>query len=168
MIYELVSCDHPLLSQKLEPFDFKSPPTDPIQLAKDLFETMVHNKGLGLAANQCGLPYRVFAIAANPGIVVYNPRIVDQTTEEIQLEEGCLSYPNFFVKIKRPRNIKVRYTEPNGNVVTQTFIGMTARVFQHELDHLNGINYKQRAHKLHLERAQRQQMILNRRSKKGT
>lgn len=162
MILELVPHDSEILSTKTEAFNFANPPTDPIQLAKDLYETMLSNKGLGLAAPQVGLPYRVFAMAANPGIVCFNPRIVDRTTEEIVLEEGCLSFPNMFIKVKRPKSIKVRYTEPNGNVVTKTLTGMTARCFMHELDHLDGIVYTRRANKVHLERAKRQKKELDR------
>ena len=58
--------------------------------------------------------------------------------QKILLEEGCLTFPGFFVKVKRPSVIKVRYTEPNGNIVTKKFVGMTARIFQHEIEHLNG------------------------------
>lgn len=166
MLYQLVTPDHPLLSQQLEPFDFSNPPIDPIQFAKDLYETMLHNKGLGLAANQVGMPYRVFAIAAAQGIVAYNPKIVDQTTAEVFLEEGCLTFPSLFMKVKRPGAIKVRYTEPNGNVVTNKFTGMTARVFLHELDHLNGIKFTQRANKIHLDRALRLQKQIQRQQKR--
>lgn len=167
MILDIVSPGHPALRETLPNFNFANPPTDPIQLAKDLFETMLHNKGMGIAANQCGLPHRVFAIAASPGIVCFNPKIVDQTTEEVLLDEGCLTYPMLAMKVKRPASIKVRYTEPNGNVVTQKFTGMTARVFLHELDHLNGINFTQRANKLHVERAQRVQKALLRQKRNG-
>ena len=138
MILPLVDKKDPGLRQKLPKFDFLNPPTDPIQLAKDLTETMIANNGIGLAANQVGLPYNCFVIKANPIIACFNPIIVDQTSEKILLEEGCLTFPGFFVRVKRPSVIKVRYTEPNGNIVTKKFIGMTARIFQHEIEHLNG------------------------------
>lgn len=165
MIYDLVPSSAEILSTKLEPFDFANPPIDSIQLAKDLFETMLHNKAMGLSANQVGLPYRVLAIAANPGIVAFNPRIVDQTTEEIYLDEACATYPGMALKVKRPKMVKIRYFEPNGNTVTQKFIGLTARIILHEIDHLNGINFTQRANKAHLDRALRQQKALVRQRK---
>lgn len=167
MKLNLVKSDDPILRQKTEVFDFQNPPTDPIQLAKDLYETMVENKGLGLAAPQVGLPYRVFALYAVPGIVCFNPRIVDETSEKIDLEEGCLTFPNLFFKVKRPRRIKVRYLEPNGTVINKVLDGMTARVFQHELDHLNGIVYTSKAHKIHLERALRKKKELDRMVKRA-
>lgn len=162
MILSLVPSDSPILYQKMDNFDFTDPPVDPIQLAKDLYETMVHNKGLGLAAPQVGMAHRVFALAAVPGIVCFNPRVIDQSSEELVLEEGCLSFPNLVLKIKRPRRIKVRYFEPNTNVVTRVLDGMTARCFLHELDHLNGIVYTKKANRLHLERALRRKKQLDR------
>lgn len=165
-MFTIVEDDHPALRQELPIFDFANPPVDPITFAKELFETMLHNNGIGIAANQCGFPYRVFAIAANPGIVCFNPRIIDQTTEEVSLAEGCLTYPMLFLDIKRPKSIKVRYTEPNGNTVTQKFTGMTARIFLHELDHLNGANFTQRASAIRLEQGRRKQKKLLRQQRK--
>lgn len=162
MILSLVPSDSPILYQKTELFNFSDPPVDPIQLAKDLYETMLVNKGLGLAAPQVGMAHRVFALAANPGIVCFNPRVVDYSQEEIMLEEGCLSFSNLILKVKRPRRIKVRYFEPNTNVVTRVLDGMTARCFLHELDHLNGIVYTKKANRLHLERALRRKKQLDR------
>ena len=155
MILQLIDCNDPLLKQEMEPFDFSNPPVNPLDLVTDLAETMLVSNGIGLSANQCGLPYRVFVMLGQELIPCFNPRIVDMSQETVILEEGCLSYPDFFVKVKRPRRIKVRYAEPNGNIVTQVFDGMTARVFQHELDHLNGINYQQRANRYHLEQARK-------------
>jgi peptide deformylase len=84
-------------------------------------------------------------MGTNPIAVCFNPRIVDQGNEEIVLDEGCLSYPGLAVKVKRVKNIKVRYTLPTGETDTQKFTGMTARVFLHELDHMNGVNFINRA-----------------------
>ncbi len=153
MIYELIDCNDPLLKQEMVPFDFSNPPVDPLDLVADLAETMLANNGIGLSANQCGLPYRVFVMLGEELIPCFNPRIIDVSKETVVLEEGCLSYPGLFVKVKRPRRIKVRFADPNGNVVTKTFDGITARVFQHELDHLDGVNYQQRANRYHLEQA---------------
>ena len=155
MIHTLIPANSPILKQVMEPFDFSNPPVNPLDLVTDLAETMLANNGIGLSANQVGLPYRVFVMLGQELIPCFNPRIVDMSQETVILEEGCLSYPDFFVKVKRPRRIKVRYAEPNGNIVTQVFDGMTARVFQHELDHLNGINYQQRANRYHLEQARK-------------
>lgn len=155
MIYELVDCNDPILKTPISNFDFDNPPCDPIQLAHDLTETMIANNGLGLSANQVGLQYRVFAVNSSSVLVCFNPRLVDVSKETIYLEEGCLSFPDLFVKVKRPRRIRIRYTEPNGNTVTRVFEGLTARVMQHELDHLNGIRYTDRSNRIHLEQARK-------------
>lgn len=165
MIYELVDCNDPILREPVPLFDFSNPPVDPLDLASDLAETMLASGGIGIAANQCGLPYRVFIMSGQELIPCFNPRIVDYSNETIYLEEGCLSFPGLFVKIKRPRRIKVRYTEPNGNTVTRVFDGMTARVFQHELDHLDGIAHINRASRIHLEQARKRLKLQNRRNK---
>ena len=166
MIFKHVKPDSPILNQVTEQFNFSNPPTDPIQLAKDLYETLMSTKYLGLSAPQVGLPYRVFALRAQPGIVCFNPRIVDTSSEELLLDEMCMSFAHLTVPIRRPKKIKVRYVEPNGNVKTETFDGLTARYFLHELDHLNGILYTQKANKMHVERAMRKKIQTERRLKR--
>ena len=166
MIYPLVDCNDPILKTELQPFDFSDPPVNPLDLVSDLAETMLTEGGIGISANQVGLPYRVFVMQAEELIPCFNPRIVDMSNETIVLEEGCLSYPGMFVKVKRPRRIKVRYADPNGKVVTRVFDGMSSRVFQHELDHLNGVNYQQRANRIHLDQARKKKKQKNKLSGK--
>lgn len=154
MIYDLVDCKDKVLKESAIDFDFKNPPEDSVDFACNLAETMLEHHGIGLAANQCGFPYRVFVLQGDGDILpFFNPRIVDVSEETILLEEGCLSFPGLFVKVKRPRKIKIRFTEPDGQTQTRTYDGMTARAIQHEMDHLNGINYQQRSSRIHLEQA---------------
>jgi peptide deformylase len=167
MILDLVDEDHLLLRQKMEPFDLDNPPCDPVQLANSLIETMHHHRGLGLSANQCGLPYRVFALWSQDPIVCFNPRIVDVSNEIVQLEEGCLTYPYMHLKIKRPKMIKVRFNNCFGDIFTDKYTGMTARVFQHELDHLNGEIFLRRANNIHVQRARNNQKHMMRAAKRG-
>ena len=145
VVHALVKDTDPILSQVMPRFDFDNPVVDPIQLAYDLVESMRHHKGIGLSANQIGLPYRVFAMEAVPALVCFNPKLIDVSSEEIILEEGCLSFPGLGIKIKRPRHIKVRYAEPSGEIMTRKFTGMAARCFLHELDHMDGTKYIDRA-----------------------
>ena len=148
----LVKSNDPILTTQCQKFDFQSPPFDPIEFSQELVKFMYENNGLGLAANQVGVPYSVFAMRGQPqNYVCFNPRIVQPSAEEIILEEGCLSFPGLVVKVKRPRHIRVRFQLPNGETVTETFIGMTARVFQHEMDHLEGKLYFNRANRYHKE-----------------
>jgi peptide deformylase len=110
--------------------------------------------GIGLAANQVGVPYRIFAMRGAPeNFVCFNPRIVQPSAEQISLEEGCLSFPGLVVKVKRPRHVRVRFTTPNGDTRTETFIGMSARIFQHEMDHLEGRLYFNQVSRYHREAA---------------
>lgn len=167
MILDLVKPEHPLLHTELENFDFANPPMDPLELANNLIETMLHHKAIGLSANQCGLPYRVFVMWSNPTKVCFNPRIVDITTDEVKLDEGCVSFPNMFLPIKRPSIIKVRYQDVNGEVVNDKFIGMTSRCFQHELDHLNGKVFTALANPIHVQRAMNKKKLLDRQVKRS-
>lgn len=167
MILQIKPPSDKLLYQNLEDFDFTNPPVDPVQLANDLIETMKENKGLGLSANQCGLPYRVFALWSAEPLVCFNPRIIDQTSEMVLLDEGCLTFPNLFIKIKRPKVIKVRFEDCYGDTHTEKFIGMTARGFLHEMDHLDGIVFTKRASVPHLNRAWNQKKLLDRQLKRG-
>jgi peptide deformylase len=149
----LVPHTDPILRTPLEAFDFSDPQTDPQSLAEDLVRMMREGNGIGLAANQVGLNLRVFALEGDPAYVCFNPRIVMPGSEQIVLEEGCLSYPGLLVKVKRPRDIKVRFIAPDGETYTKTFTGMTARAFQHELDHLDGITMLDRSNRFHRDSA---------------
>jgi peptide deformylase len=110
-------------------------------------------EGLGLAAPQLGLPFNFFVIRSNPVQGFFNATIVDHSEEEVLLEEGCLSYPGLVLKIKRPRNIKVRAFNPEGVANTYTFQDMTARIIQHEIDHINGVVFTDKVSRLQLEMA---------------
>ena len=151
---ELVKKDNPILSTACESFDFANPPFDPIEFAHEIMKFMYENNGLGLAANQIGVPYRIFAMRGAPeNFVCFNPKVVGVSNDEIVLEEGCLTYPGLLVKIKRPSMVRVRFDTPNGGTETRQFIGMSARVFQHEMDHLDGIKFFERANKFHKDKA---------------
>jgi peptide deformylase len=156
MVMKLVSGDDAILREPCQEFDFNDPPFDPIEYAKEMVKFMYDNNGYGIAANQIGAPYRFFAMRGHPeNFVCFNPKIIDTSNETIVLEEGCLTFPNLVIKVKRPRNIRVRFTTPAGDVRTEKFTGMTARVFQHELDHLNGVLYFNRASRYHRDIAMR-------------
>ena len=151
---QLVKSDDKILTTACQPFDFANPPFDAIQFAKDLVKFMYENNGIGLAANQVGVPYRIFAMRGQPeNFVCFNPKLIVPGDEQVTLEEACLSYPGLIVKVKRPQHIRVRFNTPNGDTETRQFTGMTARIFQHELDHLDGIIYYNRANRFHRDKA---------------
>ena len=153
----------PFLDETLEQFGF----ADRKELSKVMYDNMVKYGGLGLSANQLGLPYRMFVMGGHPQIEdgkvrsVFNPLINDVSPESINLKEGCLSFPFLFLSIKRPKWCSVRYTDENGEEVEETLHGMSARIFMHENEHMNGYVFTDLVSKLKLERAEKskQKMI---------
>lgn len=106
----------------------------------EMVETMRENNGVGLAANQVGLTQRFF-VAEAEGVVrkIVNPEIIEFSKEEIELEEGCLSIPSIYKRVTRAEKIKVKYLNENNEEIIEELDGLWARIFQHELDHLDGI-----------------------------
>ena len=137
-----------LHSRELESFDFKNPQVDPVNLSASMVSLMRKEVGYGLSANQIGLPLKMFVIEGEPAYAIFNPRITYYGDEEVLLEEGCLSYPGLSLKIKRPRFIRVRFQDPYGDFVTKQFDGISSRVFQHEFDHSEGVDFISRVSKL--------------------
>lgn len=147
-ILPLVPENSPVLVTPTKPFEFVPQSLftkgkleqDPIFLAMSLFETMFKNKGLGLAAPQCGIPLAVIVLGMDRDNkqVMFNPVIVQQSEETSVSDEGCLSYPHLFVKVKRSQAIRVAFQDATGAKQVQEFVGLTARVIQHEIDHLRG------------------------------
>lgn len=151
---QLVSQNDPILKISCKDWDFSNPAFDLISFSKELVKFMRESNGIGLAANQVGVPYRIFAMRGAPeNFVCINPKIVMPGEQTVLLEEGCLTYPGLLVKIKRPQHIRVRFNTPNGDVLTKQFTGLTARVYQHELDHLDGIVFYDKANRYHREQA---------------
>jgi len=170
-LYTLIDNSHPILKQPTDKFDFENPQIPPDQLASQLGETMIYNHGIGLAAPQVGIPLSVFVVGDPDNresvICMFNPSIVDTFSEDVYYEEGCLSFPGLYIKIKRPGAIRIRFTDMNGETTTTKYTGMTARAIQHEYDHLQGTLYQTRANMIHRERAMRQYKLLMRRRKKA-
>jgi peptide deformylase len=153
----------PFMDDTLEQFGF----ADRKELSKVMYDNMVKYGGLGLSANQVGLPYRMFVMGGHPQVedgkvrTVFNPLINDVSPESINLKEGCLSFPFLFLSIKRPKWCSVRYTDENGEEIEETLHGMSARIFMHENEHMNGYVFTDLVSKLKLERAEKskQKMI---------
>ena len=139
---DLVKPTDSILRNDCERFDFKDPQMNPDELSHILAQTMMKNNGLCLAAPQIGLPYRVFAVLSNPILCMFNPSIVDTTSEEIYLEEMSLTYPGIVVKVKRPTIIRIRFTQPDEKTRTEKYIGMTSRYIQQGMDSIDGITLK--------------------------
>jgi peptide deformylase len=167
---ELVYHPDPILTEETIPFDFSNPQVDPVSLLERMKEVLVKERGMGLAAPQVGLPYRVFIMGVydDPdGIIpVFNPVITTASDEEILMEEGCLSFPHLYMKVKRPAGIRVRYTTEKGITDTIKFDGLSARIFQHEYDHLHGNVFTKRANRIHRARGLKNQKLYFRREKR--
>jgi peptide deformylase len=159
-IFSLVPETHPALRYKLPEFDFKNAPVNPSEFASSLVETCKKYNGIGLSANQCGYNYRVFVMGSGDEYVAFfNPKIISVSEETSKMEEGCLSYMDLFLNIERHSNIEVEYQDFTGAIKTAKFTGITARCFQHELDHMNGIVYTMHVKPLAM------QMAMKKRSK---
>jgi peptide deformylase len=153
-IFDLVDESSKILRQKMPEFDFQNPPVNANQFASTLVETCKKNKGLGLSANQCGFPHRVFVMGANDDYVAFfNPKLVT-SMGEAHMIEGCLSFPLLGLRITRPQEIVVEYQDYLGVKHTTRLNGISARCFLHELDHMDGIVYTDRAKPLALKSGQ--------------
>lgn len=141
---KLVPKGHPALTTSAESVDVSNK-----KLVKDLTDTLngalnLQRSALGIALPQVGLSYRGFAISARAfpfrlkNLICFNPRVTDGIGFEIS-EEGCLSLPNEVYKVRRYKNIGTAFYDEMGRFNNQRFKDLIARVYQHELDHLNGI-----------------------------
>ena len=136
-----------LQEKVIEDWSFENPKIDSKEFAKELIEAMWKNFGIGISANQIGYNYRVFAMRGETkedSIVCFNPEIKDYSPEMNTMEEGCLSLPDVYAKVVRPAHVAISYFDEEGKEEGQLASGMTARVFQHELDHLDGILFTDR------------------------
>ena len=172
MKYNIVNPqDSTILHETCEVFDFDNPQMDPIELFQLLIDKMVEHKGVGLSACQIGIPLRVFVIGhhsvPNEILPVFNPTIVNHSEESITVEEGCLSYPGLYVKVKRPIEIRVRFANEMGDVQTHNMREIDSRIFQHEYDHMDGITFHKRASQLSLHMALKQQKKIQRLRRKA-
>lgn len=149
MIYPIVGYGLPVLKQKARPI--AKDEIDIEQLKEDMFETMYHAQGVGLAAPQIGLDIRVFVVDAtsmqedeedpSPAFkrIFINPEKVEEEGEEWPFEEGCLSIPGIREQITRQAKIKLKYLDEDWQMQEEEFEGIVARIIQHEYDHLEGV-----------------------------
>ena len=145
MIRDLVKSSDKILHQRVKPCGVD---LDRHFLAKTLIENMHHYDGVGLSANQIGIDARAFAmmrdIETNDVVVCFNPRIIKRYDDYVWFEEGCLSFPDEIININRPDKIVVKYEDQDKKEHKIKLSGMASRVFQHEFDHLEGIDFTQR------------------------
>src|SRR3974390_1272269 len=127
----------PLMNQRLPEFDFENPTEDPLKIKDALLLKLQQLDAAGLSANQVGLPYRVFVYGTrlNP-VVCFNPKIMGVSAETVLFKEGCVSLPGVWLMLSRPASVMVAYQTETGEIKALELVGIEARVFQHEMDHM--------------------------------
>lgn len=138
---------HPILRKKAEPINVKDwNPKKLHQLANDMVFTMKKAPGVGLAAPQIGKSIRLIVVEHSPEpLILINPKIIKHSLRKDTLEEGCLSVPNKYGVVKRYKSVKIKAQNLNGEKVEIEAKGFLAEIFQHEVDHLNGVLYVDKA-----------------------
>lgn len=149
----IVTFPNNILTTPCAEWDYNNPPEDPHKLVEDMLTIMNNSRGVGLSAPQIGKPYQVFVMRGDPNFACFNPKIVDYSSEQTTLDEACLSLPSVAGKVKRSNRIRVRFHTASGGTITKIFEGLTARVFQHEYDHLNGTLMIHRMNRYHRDKA---------------
>ena len=143
---KLIKYPNEILAREVKNVDLENPGFDPVELKAEMVKFMIDNNGIGLAANQIGLDAKVFVMgdSVENSTICINPTVL-QYTEETQNDiEGCLSFPNVYVKIKRPTEILAEWYNENLEKQTVKIDGYSAKCYLHELDHLLGITMKDR------------------------
>lgn len=132
---------------------------DKKELSDLMFTTMRKYGGIGLSANQVGLPFNMFVMGDHPQLenglkmTCFNPMIISSSKETVVMKEGCLTFPFLWLSITRPRKIVVKYTDENGELKEGHLDGMMSRIFQHEYDHMLGRVFTEHASKMKLDMA---------------
>jgi len=151
----------PMLEEVIPEFVGVLPNDKMALLVKRLKMTMKLYSALGLAANQCAVKERVFVIGTDQfQMACINPKVLSVSDEIVKDNEGCLSFPAFFLSIPRPKSIQVEYTDENGKRTQTLLEGLTARCFLHELEHLNGVKFTSHVGSVAMSQAKRKQKKL--------
>ena len=139
LICELVKETDPFLREKPETFNFESPQVDPEKLSAQLIENMIHHEGYGLSANQIGIPVQAFAMRMDERVlVVFNPEILEWSDDTTYMKEGCLSFPGLWIAIERAKSVAVKFQVFDGEDQAGSMTDLSARIFQHESEHMDG------------------------------
>lgn len=160
---ELLKFTDPALRKVPETFDFETENAQ--ELADTLWEECRRLKGLGLSANQVGIDSKVFVMGVdeNNRKNIFNPHVVSVSKNTELAREGCLSYPGLWLSVKRPKEVTLSYQTVDGTHVVETFVGLQARIAQHEFDHMEGLNFSDHVSQLKLDMALKS---LNKRARK--
>jgi peptide deformylase len=164
---KLILAPDNILKSSAEEWDFSNP-TDSEAVEREMIEIMQMHRGRGLAGNQVGLLKRVFVIQLenHPSpFAMFNPRVIRSSDQQQDSEEGCLSFPDLWLNIKRPQSIDAEYLDKTGKECKISLTGIDARCFLHELDHLDGVCFTDNISTLKLAMAIKKQRKRNGRTK---
>jgi len=127
------------LKEVPEKFNFENPQVDPEKLQEQLVENMLHHEGYGLSANQIGIPVQAFSMMLDEkAMVVFNPEILEWSEETTYIREGCLSFPGLYVAVERARAVAMKFQAYDGEEQGGSLQDMSAKIFQHEMEHMEG------------------------------
>ena len=165
-ICKLIEAENPIMKVRLSGC---SPDLDRDDVEEKLLDSMKNYNGIGLSANQIGIMERVFVMYSDvkkrETITCFNPEIVTKSDTEILMEEGCLTYPGLWLKVKRPDGIEVEYEDKNGELQSKAMFGLECRIFLHEYDHMEGTDFTKKVSKIKLDRAKKRQSKMLKKSK---
>jgi len=139
----IVKYPHPTLRHKSKPL--RRVDRELVTIVRQMFDLMYEHRGVGLAANQVDLPYRLFVInteseeADKDGELVFINPVITQRKGMAEQDEGCLSFPEIYAPVRRPEKVTITAYNLAGEEVTHNFDGLLARAVQHEFDHLDGV-----------------------------
>jgi len=157
----------PILKQCAEDWDF-AVDKNAGEVEAEMIRLMKIFKGIGISANQVGLLKRVFVLKLKDStepFAMFNPTVISESKESQDSEEGCLSFPELWLGIKRPKEIEAVYLDKLGNECKIKLTGLDARCFLHELDHLNGVVFTEKVSQMKLILARKKQRKKNGRTK---
>ena len=165
-ICKLIEAENPMMKVRLSGC---SDDLDRDEIEEKLFDSMKHYQGIGLSANQIGIMERAFVMYSDVNkretITCFNPEIVTQSDTEIIMDEGCLTFPGLWLKVKRPDSIEVQYEDKTGEMQHQAMFGLECRIFLHEYDHMEGMDFTQKVSKIKLNRALKRRSKMVKKSK---
>jgi len=147
---QLIYHPNDFLNKEVKTVDLENPGFDPKQLKNEMVDFMLSKNGIGLSANQIGLDAKVFVMGdkLENSTICINPTVLQYTSDTQNDYEGCLSFPNIYMRISRPKEILAEFYDENLEKQTVKITDYSAKCYLHELDHLLGITFKDRASKL--------------------
>lgn len=163
MKMKLVKSPNAWLQKIVDPFDFDE--LNAQEISEEMIALMAQEGGIGLSANQVGLNARIFVMKPhlledNSPLTVINPTIDKVSVNQETMPEGCLSHPDLYLKVPRPKGVVVKFLDIYQKECIMELYDIDARCFLHEYDHLSGIEFTNRVSRLKLDMARKKQIKL--------